>query len=233
MSGRGSLARAVDCASRGDHEGARRLAGRAVDELRRTNPGGTALAQALIVLAHAHQELADYRTPAQLLGEALALARKRPRSEEASRLAVTALEGLGNLQRINGRYPDAERLLREALARAEGRLGLDDPQVAGVLNALAITFKYWGRFDEASELYQRALAITQRALGSEHADVASLLHSIGGLAHARGDYQAAEGSARRAAEIRERALGPDHHDVAADRAALAAILDALGRRDEA
>jgi tetratricopeptide (TPR) repeat protein len=34
-------------------------------------------------------------------------------------------------------------------------------------------------------------------------------------------------------EIRARAMGEDHVDVAADRAALAAILDGLGRRDEA
>jgi tetratricopeptide (TPR) repeat protein len=85
-------------------------------------------------------------------------------------LLVGALEGLGNVQRIHGRYADAERVLRQALAIAEDRLGDDDLQVAGVLNALAITFKYSGRFDDAAELYRRALAIIESALGGEHPD---------------------------------------------------------------
>jgi hypothetical protein len=54
-----------------------------------------------------------------------------------------------------------------------------------------------------------------------------------GLAHARGDHAAGEEPARRSVSIRARAVGPDHPEVAADRAALAAILDALGRHDEA
>jgi hypothetical protein len=50
------------------------------------------------------------------------------------------------VHRIHGRYADAERVLGQALAVAEDRLGDDDLQVAGVLNTLAITFEYSGRF---------------------------------------------------------------------------------------
>src|SRR4029077_6043137 len=39
--------------------------------------------------------------------------------------------------------------------------------------------------------------------------------------------------ARRGLAIREKLLGPDHQAVAADAAALAAILDGQGKRDEA
>jgi tetratricopeptide (TPR) repeat protein len=108
-------------------------------------------------------------------------------------LLVGTMEGFGDIRRIQGDYTEAERVLREALAIAEDRLGDDNLQVAGVLNAVAITFKYSGRFDDAADLYRRALAIIESVLGSEHADVASLLRNLGGLAHARGDYERARG----------------------------------------
>ena len=60
-----------------------------------------------------------------------------------------------------------------------------------------------------------------------------MLHNMGGLAHAAGRPADGEQAARRAVTIREANLGANHPDVAADRAALAAILDALGRHDEA
>jgi len=46
-------------------------------------------------------------------------------------------------------------------------------------------------------------------------------------------YALGEPHARRGLEIRERLLGPEHPNVAADVAALAAILDGQGKRDEA
>jgi tetratricopeptide (TPR) repeat protein len=69
-------------------------------------------------------------------------------------------------------------------------------------------------------------------LGPEHPEVATVLHNMGGLAHAAGRPADGEPDARRVVRIREAGLGVEHRD-AADRAALAAILDALGRHDEA
>jgi len=170
-----------------------------------------AAVEALIEQAHAHEQSAEYGDAERRFAEAVTAARGLEAVEPPDRLLVGALEGVGNLHRIQGRYTEAERLLREALAIAEDRLGDDDLQVAGVLNALAITFKYSGRFDDAAELYRRAPAIIESPLGDEHPDVASVLHNLGGLPHA----------------------GPEHIDVAADRAAVAAILDGLGRHEEA
>src|SRR5439155_25419661 len=101
------------------------------------------------------------------------------------------------------------------------------------LNALGMLYKYAGRFDEAAALYDRALGLAERIHGSEHVSLASLLHNVGGLEHARGEYAKGEAPARRSVELRERALGADHPAVAADVAALAAIVDGLGRHDEA
>ena len=100
------------------------------------------------------------------------------------------------------------------------------------VNSLAVLFKYSGRFDDAAALYERALAAAERT-GASDESLATLLHNIAGLEHARGDYARGEPAARRSVELRERALGPDHPAVAADVAALAAIVDGLGRHDEA
>src|SRR6476620_10697712 len=57
-----------------------------------------------------------------------------------------------------------------------------------------------------------------------------VLHNLAGLDHARGRYAEAEPVARRGLEIRHRS--GDSGGVAADAAALAAILEALGRGEE-
>lgn len=73
----------------------------------------------------------------------------------------------------------------------------------------------------------------ERVYGPDHVALATLCHNLGGLEHARGQHARGEPWARRAVLLREAALGPDHPVVAEDVAALAAILDGLGQRDEA
>ncbi len=63
--------------------------------------------------------------------------------------------------------------------------------------------------------------------------MATLYHNLGKLEHARGRYARGEPLARRSLTIHRKALGPDHPHVADDAAALAAILNGLGRHDEA
>jgi len=137
---------------------------------------------------------------------------------------VTALHGLG-------RYDDAEQRALAILATVEARLGADEPEVSSLCNLLGISHKYQARFAEAAARYARALSI-YTAQGDE-LGIASIEHNLGGLDHARGVPELAEPHARRAVELRERALGPDHPDVAADLAAWAAILDDLGRAEDA
>ena len=96
-----------------------------------------------------------------------------------------------------------------------------------------MVLKYTGAFHEAAALYERAHAVLALRLGPEHPEIATVLHNMGGLAHAAGRPADGEPAARRAVTIREASVGADHPTAAADRAALAAILDALGRHEEA
>jgi tetratricopeptide (TPR) repeat protein len=150
----------------------------------------------------------------------------------AARLGARLAGILAQSARARGDYTTAERLFRLALRTAEGVLGPGDAEVAAVLNNLGVLYKDQGRYDEAERLYQRARAILV-AREEESLDLATLYHNLGGLEHARGRCARGEPLARRGLEIRERALGPGHPDVAADAAALAAILDGAGKREEA
>jgi tetratricopeptide (TPR) repeat protein len=152
---------------------------------------------------------------------------------EVARLRVRALCVLGSALRCQGRYREAERLLDVALRLAERCLGSDDPAVVRSANELAVLYKSTARFAEAEALYRRCLRIVVEAGGGESLVAATLWHNLGGLEHSRGRYALALPAARRAVEIRSRILGGDHPAVAADRAALAAILDALGQSEEA
>ena len=147
--------------------------------------------------------------------------------------AVSGLRELGARYRRRSDTAAAERAYRRALRLAERGFPPDALETARVCNDLAVLLKYTGNFDEAAELYDRSLEVTAARLGNDHPEVATLLHNLGGVAHAAGRPADGEAPAREALHIRRHALGPDHPDTAADAAALAGILIALNRDDEA
>jgi len=54
----------------------------------------------------------------------------------------------------------------------EKALGPEHPNVANLLNNLALLYDEQGKYAEAEPLYQRALKIDEKALGPEHPTVA-------------------------------------------------------------
>ncbi|MBL8923031.1 MAG: tetratricopeptide repeat protein [Myxococcaceae bacterium] len=119
----------------------------------------------------------------------------------------------GKLLYTQSRYADALPHYQRALELREQLFGRDDPQVAEVLQLLAICTGSLGRLDEAKGLYERALALREAALGPDHPDVAATLNTLGIDASDRGDYEAARAYFERALAVRIKALGPDHSRV--------------------
>jgi tetratricopeptide (TPR) repeat protein len=193
------------------------------------------VANVLNCMGTAHDRLGNYDLAKACFERAVAImrdVRTRASGKDIDRLYVQSLIGLGNMDRITGRYAEAEPSLREALSLAEASLGSDDDDVITALNALGVLSKYWGRFDDAEKCYERAIRIAERNRVSGEC-LATLLHNLGGLEHARGEYARGEEPARRSVHIRERMLGPHHPSVAADVAALAALVEGQGRYEEA
>jgi Flp pilus assembly protein TadD len=101
--------------------------------------------------------------------------------------------------------------------------------VARLANNAGVACKRAGRLGGSAVAYRVALAMRPR----EPRLVAALLHNRAGLLHARERYADAEPIARSGLALREALVGRDHPDYGADLGALAAIVDKLGRTDEA
>jgi len=113
-----------------------------------------------------------------------------------------------------GRYAEAEKLYSQLMI-VEKALEPDHPNVASILNNLALLYKATGRYAEAEPLYRRALAIDEKAFGPHHPEVAADTHNLAMLYRTTGRYAEAEPLYRRALAIWEKALGPNHSKVAA------------------
>ena len=89
---------------------------------------------------------------AEAVKEAEGLGDKEPR-------LATSLNGLAEVYRAQGKYPDAESLHKRALAIREKTLGPNHPAVAQSLNNLVEVYRAQGRDSEIEPFRKRALAI--------------------------------------------------------------------------
>jgi hypothetical protein len=79
-----------------------------------------------------------------------------------------ALHELASLLNREGKYGEAEGLLREALAINEKALGHEHPSLCPTLANLAVVTAYQGRVGEGTPLAERALRIALSRLGEDH-----------------------------------------------------------------
>ena len=77
-----------------------------------------------------------------------------------------------------GDFNAAERLLRDALASQEASLGKTHPDVANIVNNLAVVYERLGRVAEAEQSYRRAHAIAVASLPPKHPFVATSLKNL-------------------------------------------------------
>ncbi|CAF1296703.1 unnamed protein product [Adineta steineri] len=112
-----------------------------------------------------------------------------------------------------GRYEVAVPLCRQALEDLEKTHGHTHPDVATMLNILALVYRDQNKFKEALQLLTEALTIREKTLGLEHPAVAATLNNLAVLYGKKNRYKEAEPLCKRALEIREKCFGVDHPDV--------------------
>jgi eukaryotic-like serine/threonine-protein kinase len=183
------------------------------------------LAKAALALAEARGPMAELDVLALLgvvegdLNELSSAETHLARAHELARAEVgvqhpryaTIAHDLGTIAFRRGRYAEAEKLFRTALAINEANP--DELATARTIQGLGVAVLSAGRVDEARQLFERALDMHVRRLGPDHPDVANALNDIGGAYHQAGEFQRELEINLRALAIRERALGPDHPDV--------------------
>ena len=90
---------------------------------------------------------------------------------------ATSLNNLAGLYSFQGRYPEAEPLLLEALDLYKQLLGDNHPDVALSLNNLAALYDSQGRYPEAEPLYLEAIKIATQVLGKNHPHTQTIMEN--------------------------------------------------------
>jgi TonB family protein len=140
-----------------------------------------------------------------------------------------------NLQAValykEGKYEEAIKRQKQALAMWEKELGKEHKLIATGSSNLAEMYRSLRRYDEAAAACQRALKIEEKLLGPEHADLAAPLIRLGWMRHALSQAGEAEALFKRAVAIREK-QGADDVSVAEPLLSLAAFYQKTGRPAE-
>ncbi|HXM16200.1 MAG TPA: tetratricopeptide repeat protein [Candidatus Eremiobacteraceae bacterium] len=147
---------------------------------------------------------------------------------------IEALRKRAALLVDRGEFQLAERELLRALKLLGPHRRRPTPQHLSSWNELGIVYKYLGKFGKARKLYRSALFYCDSCLkGSARCDLlANLYHNLGGLEHSLRRFRRAEPYARKSVKWRLRVRPRDMVAIAADRVALAAVLDGLGKFEE-
>jgi eukaryotic-like serine/threonine-protein kinase len=131
---------------------------------------------------------------------------------------------LGAIRLDRGDPVEAERLLRQALARARGTAPPDDPDRGDVLNRLAWLLVNRGAPD-AEAVYREAVAFDAARPAEQPDFVTDGIHFLAAAEHGKGDLGAAEEDYRRALRLYERQLPADHPYRVAAATGLQAVLE--------
>ena len=97
------------------------------------------------------------------------------------------IQNLGQLYlKKQGRYAEAEPLLKRVLAIDENAFGSNNYWAVEILDGLGTTYRHLGRDAEAEASYARALEIGQKVLGERHIDVGNVLRDLAAFKLATG-----------------------------------------------
>jgi TonB family protein len=127
-----------------------------------------------------------------------------------------------------GKYEEAIRLQKQALAVWEKELGKEHKLIATGSTNLAEMYRSLKRYDEAAGAYRRALKIEEKLLGPDHPGLFVLVIKLGWMHHGIARAGEAEALFKRAVAIREK-QGADHAGVAEPLLNLANFYQKIGR----
>lgn len=215
----------------GDHEGARATAEAAYFDAARMGAWATAAALAIDLASTTGRQLAKPEEGMRWIEHA---ATALVHAGDTDGLAETErLNALGNLHAELGQYALAKDVLQGAYEKAEGLLGPDHPDVAGVLANLAGAHAELGEVDAAIRLGEDAARRFENAFGPNHPDLAKVFNNLARNYWQSGNFEHARTLMVRALELLTSRHGPRHPLVAQAMASLANVLVKLGEHERA
>lgn len=192
-----------------------------------------AVAEWLGFVGDARLEGGDLAAAESSFERSVAILDKRAAAPRWSAALARALTGLGYLRLRDGRFEEAESLLRRALALREAAFGGEDARVGESLTALADALSDRWKSKEAEAAYRRALAIFERRPTPEDSRLVQALGGLGRLYSRQGDRARAAPLWERAAAAADRIYKPDDGGLVVPWLDLAALRLLQGRPREA
>jgi CHAT domain-containing protein/tetratricopeptide (TPR) repeat protein len=149
---------------------------------------------------------------------------------------ASAMDNLGDVYGLLGRFDDGERLLKQALDLFDRSFGKDAeaaPNYDKVLNDLGNLYLDAGRLPDAETTMRRSLAITRARNGEAHPNVAGSMGNLATVLEHEGRHAEAEKLYQQTLQAYERIYGPNHATTAIGLNNLANVYSAQGRNEAA
>jgi predicted metal-dependent hydrolase len=162
------------------------------------------LANALAARARVAVARGEPSTGTKWAEQAVAIAAKNPHQR-----STEPLRALAAVYAADARFAEAERLLRDALARDREHSGQEGIATARSLSQLANVYVRQHRFADALPLLQEATAIDQQRLGRAHPFIADDLYELALVFEALGRAGEARKTLNAAAKLLERGDGKE------------------------
>jgi tetratricopeptide (TPR) repeat protein len=153
-------------------------------------------------------------------------------SESEAKYLVN-LDNLASAQYRNGKYAEAEDLLRKAYVKRKAVLSETHVDTLLNLNNLAASLGRLGRLKEAEECFRGALEGRESLKGKTHADTLTTVNHLGVLLKQQGQLDEAEKLLARALEGFTAVLGAEHVCTAEAAYNYAVLCVQKGRRHKA
>jgi len=158
----------------------------------------------------------------------------RSGSRELQSQLVAAQSARGIVLRELGRPAEARPILEDGVAQARLVYREPHPNLATVINNLALVEQDQKDYAGAETHFREVLAIDRAVSGERSADVASDLHNLAWFVHKfRGRSAEGESLSRQAVAMRRDVLGPRHPQTASSMRQLGDILNDRGRPAQA
>lgn len=205
------------------------LLDRAVARRRGLNDDRSMLSESLNHLADLRMLQARYTQAEQDYREAIAKESAKPTSALSQTTLAKSFYGIGIVLKQQGRFEEAEKYVRDALALQRQLYGDTHADIARTLKDLAMIMDQRGDLKGALPLMKDAVAM-QRHLHGTLPDpaLAEAINDLGLLFHESGDYDSSQQAFQEAIAMKRRLLGDKHPEIAAGMSNLAYVLNGKG-----
>jgi len=143
------------------------------------------------------------------------------------------LSNVGWCFKVNGKYAEAEQMLRLTLMLKKKVLGEEHPSTLDDMNNLAIVLNRQGKYEEAEQMLRQTLMLTKKMLGEEHPSTLDSMNNLAIVLDSQEKYEKAEQMHRQTLTLKKKMLGEEHPSTLDSVNNLAAVLRSQGKYEKA